>query len=59
MFYYFSPSPGQLKKVALVVSFVGRDSYGTRHPGAGEPQERAGLAAACSLGTRLALEALS
>ena len=27
MYYYFFPSPGLLEKVALVVSFVGRESW--------------------------------
>jgi len=33
MYYYFFPSPGLLEKVALVVSFVGRESMETQNFG--------------------------
>lgn len=33
MYYYFFPSPGLLEKVALVVSFVGRESVETQNFG--------------------------
>lgn len=61
MYYYFFPSPGLLEKVALVVSFVGRESWKPRTLGHVETRARVGLTSGVGSSSRapFALETVS